>query len=120
MSGRLLSPRRYRGKPVLASRPVSRVRLVSMSVALTSPSASSPVQPEPLRVMLVDDSVVIRGMISRWLSSEPDIVVAASLRTGLEAVNQVERINPDIAILDIEMPEPRRHFCVAAAARQEA
>jgi two-component system, chemotaxis family, protein-glutamate methylesterase/glutaminase len=55
--------------------------------------------------MLVDDSVVIRGMISRWLASEPDIVVAASLRTGLEAVNQVERINPDIAVLDIEMPE---------------
>jgi two-component system chemotaxis response regulator CheB len=55
--------------------------------------------------MLVDDSVVIRGMISRWLGSEPDIVVAASLRTGLEAVNQVERINPDIAVLDIEMPE---------------
>jgi two-component system chemotaxis response regulator CheB len=76
-----------------------------MSVALTSPSASSSVQPEPLRVMLVDDSVVIRGMISRWLGAEPDIVVAASLRTGLEAVNQVERINPDIAVLDIEMPE---------------
>ncbi|SHN79195.1 protein-glutamate methylesterase/protein-glutamine glutaminase [Bradyrhizobium erythrophlei] len=76
-----------------------------MSVALTSHSATSPVQPEPLRVMVVDDSVVIRGMISRWLGSEPDIVVAASLRTGLEAVNQVERINPDIAVLDIEMPE---------------
>src|SRR6201997_2689867 len=76
-----------------------------MSVALTSPSASSPVQAEPLRVMLVDDSVVIRGMISRWLGSEPDIVVAASLRTGLEAVNQVERVNPEIAVLDIEMPE---------------
>src|SRR5579859_9204 len=76
-----------------------------MSVALTSPSATSPVRPEPLRVMIVDDSVVIRGMISRWLGSEPDIVVAASLRTGLEAVNQVERINPDIAVLDIEMPE---------------
>src|ERR1700755_1180183 len=55
--------------------------------------------------MLVDDSVVIRGMISRWISAEPDMVVAASLRTGLEAVNQVERINPDIAVLDIEMPE---------------
>jgi two-component system, chemotaxis family, protein-glutamate methylesterase/glutaminase len=55
--------------------------------------------------MLVDDSAVIRGMISRWLGSEPDIVVAASLRTGLEAVNQIERINPDIAVLDIEMPE---------------
>src|SRR5580658_9210388 len=76
-----------------------------MSVALTSPAPISPLQHEPLRVMLVDDSVVIRGMISRWLGSEPDIVVAASLRTGLEAVNQIERINPDIAVLDIEMPE---------------
>jgi two-component system, chemotaxis family, protein-glutamate methylesterase/glutaminase len=78
---------------------------VSMSVALTSPAAPGALQQEPLRVMLVDDSVVIRGMISRWLGSEPDIVVAASLRTGLEAVNQIERINPDIAVLDIEMPE---------------
>ncbi len=76
-----------------------------MSVALTNPVAHSPVHQEPLRVMLVDNSVVIRGMISRWLNAEPDIVVAASLRTGLEAVNQVERINPDIAVLDIEMPE---------------
>ncbi len=76
-----------------------------MSVALASPAAPGPVQQDPLRVMLVDDSVVIRGMISRWLGSEPDIVVAAALRTGREAVNQLERINPDIAVLDIEMPE---------------
>jgi len=55
--------------------------------------------------MVVDDSVVIRGMISRWISSEPDMVVAASLRTGLDAVNQLERVNPDVAVLDIEMPE---------------
>ena len=33
------------------------------------------------------------------------MVVAASLRTGLDAVNQIERVNPDIAVLDIEMPE---------------
>src|ERR1700723_1310561 len=76
-----------------------------MSVALINPAAQSPLHQEPLRVMLVDDSVVIRGMISRWLNAEPDMVVAASLRTGLDAVNQVERINPDIAVLDIEMPE---------------
>jgi two-component system chemotaxis response regulator CheB len=55
--------------------------------------------------MVVDDSVVIRGLISRWIAAEPDMVVAASLRTGLDAVNQVERVNPDVAVLDIEMPE---------------
>src|SRR5271169_2862238 len=76
-----------------------------MSVALTSSAIPSSTQQEPLRVMLVDDSVVIRGMISRWIGSEPDMVVAASLRTGLDAVNQIERINPDVALLDIEMPE---------------
>ena len=76
-----------------------------MSVALTSSAAAKPVQQEPLRVMVVDDSVVIRGMISRWLGSEPDMVVAASLRTGLDAVKQIERIDPDVAVLDVEMPE---------------
>jgi len=55
--------------------------------------------------MVVDDSAVIRGLISRWVSTEPDMVVAASLRTGLDAVNQIERVNPDVAVLDIEMPE---------------
>ena len=55
--------------------------------------------------MVVDDSVVIRGLISRWIESEPDMAVAASLRTGRDAVNQVERVNPDVAVLDIEMPE---------------
>jgi two-component system chemotaxis response regulator CheB len=33
------------------------------------------------------------------------MVVAASLRTGLDAVNQIERVNPDVAVLDIEMPD---------------
>ncbi len=55
--------------------------------------------------MVVDDSVVIRGMISRWIGAEPDMEVSASLRTGLDAVNQIERIKPDVAVLDIEMPE---------------
>jgi two-component system chemotaxis response regulator CheB len=76
-----------------------------MSVALTSSSTTHPTRQEPLRVMVVDDSVVIRGLICRWIASEPDMVVAASLRTGRDAVNQIERINPDVAVLDIEMPE---------------
>ena len=76
-----------------------------MSVALTSTSPPVSTRQEPLRVMVVDDSVVIRGMISRWIQSEPDMVVAASLRTGLDAVNQLERVKPDVAVLDIEMPE---------------
>ncbi|MCK1739396.1 chemotaxis response regulator protein-glutamate methylesterase [Bradyrhizobium sp. 139] len=77
-----------------------------MSVAFAGNSTTSPSRDAgPLRVMIVDDSVVIRGLISRWVGAEHDMEVAASLRTGLEAVNQIERINPDVAVLDIEMPE---------------
>src|SRR5580692_1212189 len=76
-----------------------------MSTALARSSTPNSTRREPLRVMVVDDSVVIRGLISRWIQAEPDMVVAASLRTGLDAVKQVERVNPDIAVLDIEMPD---------------
>ena len=77
-----------------------------MSVAFAGNSATTGSREAgPLRVMIVDDSVVIRGLISRWVGAEHDMEVAASLRTGLEAVNQLDRINPDVAVLDIEMPE---------------
>src|SRR3954465_11337487 len=77
-----------------------------MSTTLMMPTPSPALtRQEPLRLMVVDDSAVIRGMISRWIASEPDMVVAASLRTGLDAVNQIERVDPDVAVLDIEMPE---------------
>jgi two-component system, chemotaxis family, protein-glutamate methylesterase/glutaminase len=76
-----------------------------MSVALTKSPAPVSARQDKLRVMIVDDSVVIRGMISRWIGAEPDMEVTASLRTGLDAVNQLDRVNPDVAVLDIEMPE---------------
>src|ERR1700719_1699205 len=76
-----------------------------MSVALTSSPIPASAREAKLRVMVVDDSVVIRGLISRWVNAEADMEVVASLRTGLDAVNQLDRIKPDVAVLDIEMPE---------------
>src|SRR6476619_2125213 len=76
-----------------------------MSVALTRSPPPVSTRQDKLRVMVVDDSVVIRGMISRWIGAEPDMEVSASLRTGLDAVNQLERVKPDVAVLDIEMPD---------------
>jgi two-component system chemotaxis response regulator CheB len=55
--------------------------------------------------MIVDDAVVVRGLVSRWIDAEPDLKVVASLRTGREAVDQVLRHNPDVVLLDIEMPD---------------
>lgn len=54
--------------------------------------------------MLVDDSAVVRGFIGRILESDPDIKVVASVSNGEQGVNSAARYNPDIVILDIEMP----------------
>jgi two-component system chemotaxis response regulator CheB len=76
-----------------------------MSLAVSAvPAASAPGQ-DPIRVMVVDDAVVVRGLVSRWIDEEPGLQVVASLRTGRQAVDQVERANPDVVILDVEMPE---------------
>ena len=55
--------------------------------------------------MVVDDAVVVRGLVSRWIGEEPGLEVVASLRTGRQAVDQLERTNPDVVILDVEMPD---------------
>src|SRR5712691_158581 len=73
-----------------------------MSLAVSAASVSGHA---PIRVMVVDDAVVVRGLVSRWIGEEPGLQVVASLRTGRQAVDQVERANPDVVILDVEMPE---------------
>jgi two-component system chemotaxis response regulator CheB len=75
-----------------------------MSAIARTPSSSGAVT-DPIRVMVVDDSVVIRGLLGRWLDEEPNLAVVASHRNGRLAVDDVLRSNPDVVILDIEMPD---------------
>jgi two-component system, chemotaxis family, protein-glutamate methylesterase/glutaminase len=74
---------------------------LAVPVASTAPASGH----APIRVMVVDDAVVVRGLVSRWIEEEPGLEVVASLRTGRQAVDQVERANPDVVILDVEMPD---------------
>jgi two-component system chemotaxis response regulator CheB len=60
---------------------------------------------KPIRVMVVDDAVVARSLVARWVDAEPDMKVTAALRTGREAVDQIDSADPDVVVLDIEMPE---------------
>ncbi|MDK9698200.1 MAG: chemotaxis response regulator protein-glutamate methylesterase [Siculibacillus sp.] len=60
---------------------------------------------DPVRVMVVDDSVVVRGLIGRWIDEDPALAVVASHRNGKLAVDDVARSNPDVVVLDVEMPE---------------
>lgn len=58
----------------------------------------------PLRVMVVDDSSVVRGLLTRLLEQQPDIEVVSSVSDGQMAVNALRRQPVDVIILDIEMP----------------
>jgi two-component system chemotaxis response regulator CheB len=64
-----------------------------------------PVTGRRIRVMVVDDAVVVRGLFSRWVQAEDDLELVAALRTGTEAVNQIARADPDVVVLDIDMPD---------------
>ncbi len=57
------------------------------------------------KVLIVDDSAVIRGLVARWLKDEPSISVVATASNGVLALKALERHEVDVVILDIEMPE---------------
>jgi two-component system, chemotaxis family, protein-glutamate methylesterase/glutaminase len=64
-----------------------------------------PINPAgPYRVMVCDDSAVIRGLITRNLESDPEIQVVASVANGQMAINALSRFPVEVLILDIEMP----------------
>jgi two-component system, chemotaxis family, protein-glutamate methylesterase/glutaminase len=76
-----------------------------MSFAVAASPSGSALAHEPIRVMVVDDAVVVRGMIARWVEAESDMQIVASLGGGRDAIEQVERRNPDVVILDVTMPD---------------
>ncbi len=58
----------------------------------------------PYRVMIVDDSAVIRGLLTRSLESDPAVRVVATVGNGLVAIQTLARTEVDVIVLDIEMP----------------
>ncbi|MGD0129006.1 MAG: chemotaxis response regulator protein-glutamate methylesterase [Terriglobia bacterium] len=58
-----------------------------------------------IRVLVVDDSVVVRRMLSDSLSADPELEVVGSAANGNIALARIPQLNPDLVILDVEMPE---------------
>lgn len=58
-----------------------------------------------IRVLIVDDSVVIRRLLTDILSQDPEIEVAGTAPNGRIALSKLPQVNPDIVTLDVEMPE---------------
>ncbi|MEM5582919.1 MULTISPECIES: chemotaxis response regulator protein-glutamate methylesterase [unclassified Roseibium] len=76
-----------------------------MAFAQRSITAGTSPGSDPIKVMVVDDAVVIRGLLTRWLGEDKSLTVVGSHRNGKLAVEDIEKSNPDVVVLDIEMPE---------------
>ena len=60
---------------------------------------------ERIRVMVVDDSAVIRRMVTRALEQDPSLEVVGTAPNGAIGLQRIPELNPDVVTLDIEMPE---------------
>jgi two-component system chemotaxis response regulator CheB len=75
-----------------------------MSAFAPAPSTAPASAKGDIRVMVVDDAVVVRSLMSRWIGEQPGLALVAALRSGREAVDQFEQHNPDVVVLDVDMP----------------
>ena len=60
---------------------------------------------DKVRVLIVDDSAVMRKIIASALQKEPSIEIVGYAANGLQAIEAIQTCNPDVVTLDIEMPE---------------
>jgi two-component system LytT family response regulator len=58
----------------------------------------------PLRVVIVDDEELARGLVREHLAAHPDVAVVAECANGLEAIEAVAAHAPDLLFLDVQMP----------------
>jgi two-component system chemotaxis response regulator CheB len=60
---------------------------------------------EDIAVLIVDDSALMRNLIGRMIEATPGLVIAEKAMNGIFALQKIPRVNPDIIVLDLEMPE---------------
>lgn len=58
-----------------------------------------------IRVLVADDHAIVRKGIRALLATEPDLEVVGEAQNGVEAVAEVERLRPDVILMDLVMPE---------------
>ncbi len=58
-----------------------------------------------MRILVVDDAVVVRKIVTDVLSEDPDIEVVGTAANGRIALGKIESLKPDLVTLDVEMPE---------------
>ncbi|MBX9574809.1 MAG: chemotaxis-specific protein-glutamate methyltransferase CheB [Caulobacteraceae bacterium] len=55
--------------------------------------------------MVVDDSAVVRGLLTKYVDEQPDMAMVGRAGNGAAALMELDRVKPDVILLDVEMPE---------------
>ena len=58
-----------------------------------------------IRVLIVDDHVVVRSGLEQLLATTDDIELVGTASNGNEAIERVEELHPDVVLMDLSMPE---------------
>src|SRR5580704_2690338 len=61
--------------------------------------------PEPIRILIADDHAVVRDGLAAVLEFQPDMTVVGHAKNGREAVTRFRELKPDVALMDLAMPE---------------
>jgi two-component system, NarL family, response regulator NreC len=59
---------------------------------------------EPIRILLADDHTVMRQGLQLLPENQPEFIVVAEAADGRQAVEQAEATQPDVAVIDVAMP----------------
>src|SRR5689334_2595969 len=70
----------------------------------TSAAPTTSPKKRPLRVLIVDDHMLVRAGVRSVLDGRADIEVVGEAANGAEALEQVERLRPDVVLMDLDMP----------------
>jgi DNA-binding NarL/FixJ family response regulator len=68
------------------------------------PGGTGPQAPGPVRVLVVDDSAMVREGLTAFLGCEADLLVVGACTDGAEVPEAVERLHPDVVVMDLSMP----------------
>ena len=60
---------------------------------------------DEVRVLLVDDNDDFLAGAASWLATDPELELVGTARSGLEALDEVERLKPDLVLMDVTMPD---------------
>lgn len=73
---------------------------------------------DPIKVMIVDDSVLMRQVLAGILMRDPGLTIVGEARDGIEALSVASKLRPDVITLDVEMPRMDGLTCLAKIMEQ--